>query len=151
MASPVVCFSRKLFFWNLDANVGIGCPNKPEDVQLVQLGYYCMATSTDPAVPVQLKPTFAAVVPGAPYSGNPTDPLTRAIIAHQQTRGGTQDGHVSVISNTTGTYDSAGHQFMLVALDAQIRRQIPGDYPRIDKHAKCPPMLRAAVIRACTF
>ncbi len=150
MASPTVCFTPKLFFWNIDANVGIGSPNRADDVQLVQLGYHCMSVGSDPHVTPQLRTIFAAVVPGAPYSGSPSDPLSVAILAHQRARGGTQDGHVSVITSASGAYNST-NTFMLTALDVQIRRQMPNDYPRLDKHPKCPPALRSAVVKACTL
>lgn len=148
MASPTVCFTPKLFFWNIDANVGIGSPNRPDDVQLVQLGYHCMSKGSDPRITPQLKVIFAAVVPGAPYGGSLQDPLSIAIRAHERSRGGTQDGHVSVIKSATGSY-SASSTYMLTALDVQIRQQIPNDYPRLDKHPMCPPALRSAVVKAC--
>ncbi len=46
MASGIMLGENKAFFWNVDAHVGPACPNKAEDVQLVQLGYHCYARSS---------------------------------------------------------------------------------------------------------
>lgn len=143
MVQPYVLNNR--FFFNIDANVGLNSPNKEEDVQLVQMGYF--AASTNPETPADLKPIYAKVTPGAAYKGDANDPLTVAIIAHQKSRGGTQDGHVSVIRGVT--YDGA-HTYMLTALNNNLIDLQPADFPRLDKHAKCPQVLRAAVKRCCT-
>jgi hypothetical protein len=45
MASGVLIGSGRNFFWNLDANVGPGQTNNPDDVQLIQLAYFCMAAN----------------------------------------------------------------------------------------------------------
>lgn len=150
MVAPVVVGSgeQRRFFWNVSANVGVVSPNKADDVQLVQLAYACAAfgANFDPAT----RAIFAAVVPGAPYSGQEADPLTRAIRAHQKHRGGVQDGHVSVLTNlVTATYDGK-NSFMIVSLNTQMRQQLVGYFPRLDKHAKCPALVRAAVAAACT-
>lgn len=150
MVTPVVvgAVGQRRFFWNLSTNVGAQSPNKPDDVQLVQLGYAC--ASYDTFYDAALRATFAAVVPGAPYSSQENDPLTRAIRAHEKQRGGTQDGHVSVLkSMTDASYDGGAHNYIIVALNWQIRRQLPGNFPRLDKHPRCPSLLRAAVVAAC--
>jgi hypothetical protein len=131
------------FFWNIDANVGLFSPNIQEDVQLVQFGYF--AASLNPHTTPDLKRIFAAVTPGAPYSGDQNDPLTLAIIANEKARGGTQDRHVSVIKGT-GFYDS--RLFMLAALGNHMRDLLRSDFPRLDKHPKCPLLVRAAVVRS---
>jgi hypothetical protein len=150
MVTPVVVGSgdQRRFFWNLSANVGTKSPNKADDVQLVQLGYVC--ASYDTFYSAALRATFAAVIPGAPYSGQENDPLTRAIRAHEQQRGGAQDGHVSVLTSlTNASYDGGAHTFLIVSLNFQLRTQMPGNFPRLDKHPKCPAQLRAAVFSAC--
>lgn len=151
MVKPVVVDNgdRRIFFWNVSANVGVKSPNKPDDVQLVQLGYACAAYDT--FYDAMLRATFAAVVPGAPYSGQENDPLTRAIRAHEKQRGGAQDGHVSVpTSLTNASYDGGAHTYLIVSLNFQFRRQLPGNFPRLDKHPRCPPLIRAAVNAACS-
>ena len=149
MVTPVVVGSgeNRRFFWNVSAKVGAKSPNKPDDVQLVQLGYLCAAADT--FYDAALRATFAAVVPGAPYSGQENDPLTRAIRAHEKERGGAQDGHVSVLTTlTNASYDGA-HTFLIVSLNFHLRKCLPGNFPRLDKHPRCPSLLRAAVNAAC--
>lgn len=134
------------FWWTVHAHVGPGCPNKIEDVQLVQLGYFCKASSQkDGSNPAQ-KAIYAKVVPGAVYSGKLDDPLTIAIKTHQQHRGGTQDGRVSPIGNSVGMYDGQ-HIWMVMALSNAILEVIKANWPRLDSHPKCPAALKGAVER----
>lgn len=147
MVSPTVLKGPKgqRFFFNLDGNVGPNSVNKVEDVQLVQMGYFAMGKAA--ATPPDLKAAASKVVPGAAYSGGATDPLTLAIKAHEASRGGTQDGHVSTLHlGTNAVYDGV-HTFMLTALENNILDLMPNDYPRIDKHPTCPGALKAAVKR----
>jgi hypothetical protein len=132
------------FFFNISGNVGPNCPNKPEDVQLVQFAYFAMAQNKLPEIPPDLMAAAGAVVPGAPYSGSPNDPLTIAIRADERARGGTQDGHISVVRGNLQTY-SADNFYLLVRLVNHIRKLLGKDFPRIDKHPKCPPQLAASV------
>jgi len=138
------------FFWNIDANVGFRSANKTDDVQLVQLAYSVRATRSD--IPAESKRAFAAVKIGAPCTGLGDDPLVVAIRVHQKDRGGTQDGHVSVIHTSNGVYHDSGgdHLFMLAALVNNIFDAMPADFPRIDKHPSCPPALKASVLNVCT-
>jgi hypothetical protein len=133
------------FFFNTTANVGLASPNLLEDVQLVQLGYFALTQDRANLVPEELKQAAAIVVPGAPYTGAPTDPLTVAIKAHQKVVGGPQDGHVSTIKGEL-RYD-ADHLFMLAAMMNFIRAMMGREFPRIDKHPKCPPALAMSVRR----
>lgn len=148
MLTPYVCNinGRSQFTWNIGGNVGIASPNDPEDVQLVQLGYACAAL--EPQVPAATRLVFAKVVPGAPYQGGPQDPLTLAIKAHQKDSGGPQDGHVSVIRSATLTY-AMNSPYMLAYLVGCILRAVAPNAPRIDRHPKCPALLKAAVVRCC--
>jgi hypothetical protein len=135
------------FCFNVDSHVGPGCPNKTDDVQLVQFGYYCMTRSN--YAPFGLTPAEMAiiktVVPGAPYTGSPTDPLTLSIKAHQRARGGTQDGRVSPFTNASGFY---GEQtWMIISLVVNIIIVYSELYPRLDKAPNCPPVLAATVRR----
>ena len=146
MMVPIIAGGK--FFWNLSGNVGTASPNRPDDVQLVQLGYVCAAGG--PKFAAALRVVFGAVVPGAPYTGQEADPLTLAIRGHQTIRGGVQDGHVSVLTNLAGlTYDGE-HTFMMIALNTQMRHRLVGYFPRLDGHPRCPPLVRAAVNAACT-
>lgn len=151
MVSPFVADNgtRKMYYMNVDANVGERSPNKPDDVQLVQFAFTAMAASTkfSPAD----RAIFGAVVPGAPYTGSPGDPLSLAIRRHQALRGGTQDGHVSSMKTTTLSYGAGDgpHFFQLVSMINHIRDFTRGQYPRIDRHPKCPPLLQAKVKNFC--
>lgn len=146
MAKGIV-FNTGRFQWNIDQNVGPGCPNIQEDVHLVQLGYVCMATNTKNPQPAEDKAIYEAVVVGAAYNGAANDPLTLAIKRHQQKRGGTQDGHVSSIKSTAGTYDGA-HTWMLSALNNNILDALGTAWPRIGRHAKATAALKELEKRA---
>jgi hypothetical protein len=141
---------KKRFFWNLDANVGVRSVNTDEDVALVQLGYFFMAQNGQGG-PAE-REIFSQITPGEAYGGREDEPLTKAIRAHQRTRGGTQDGHVSVITTKTGLYvDATGqHTYMLIPLVNNISDGDPDVFPRIDKLGDlCPAVLRTAVVREC--
>ncbi|MBZ2186306.1 MAG: hypothetical protein K7J46_16465 [Bryobacter sp.] len=136
---------RRQFFWSVDAHVGPGCPNRDEDVQLIQFGYFCMAknpgglnifTPAEGAI-------IESVVPGAKYSGQPADPLTFAIRAHQRIRKGTQDGKVSPIQNSSGAYHG-NMTWMVIPLNVQIMDANSAQWPILHKMANCPPALAQA-------
>ena len=151
MATPVIVGSGadRRIAWNVSANVGVSSPNNTLDVQLVQLGYFC-AKDRSNFYDAATRSIFAQVFPGASYSGQENDPLTRAIRAQEKARGGPQDGHVSVMSNlTTQSYDGGTHGYLIVRLSNLIMFAMRRDFPRIDKHPMCPPLLRAFAINAC--
>lgn len=151
MVSPVIAKGSKhaIFYLNLDANVGVNSPNRPDDVQLVQFGFYAMAVRNKD-LPASERAAYVKVIPGAAYTGAPNDPLTIAIRTHQAARGGTQDGHVSVMNaNLTYIDGHASRSFQLAPLVNSIRFVTAGDYPRIDRHPMCPSLLKAAVLSAC--
>lgn len=139
------------FIWNIDSNVGLRSPNKKVDVELVQFGYFCF--SLNPTNTPELNRIYAAVTPGAVYSGAADDPLTLAIIAHEKERGGAQDNHVSPIHGTSDRYKfkDGPHSFMLAALVNNMRDVMKSDFPRIDKHPKCPAQLKNSVKAAFDF
>ncbi|MBI3410423.1 MAG: hypothetical protein HY040_18955 [Planctomycetes bacterium] len=134
-----------VFSWNIDASVGTKSPNRKVDVELVQFGYFALSrnTKSNPTV----KEFAKDVNPGDPYSGADNDPLTLAILEHQKQRGGTQDGHVSPVTGSTGTYSTfdGPHTFQLLVLVNNMRDLLGSDFPRIDKHERCPQALREAV------
>jgi hypothetical protein len=147
MVKPLILngqFGPKVFI-NLSANVGPQSPNKPDDVQFVQLGYLSMSQS--PLLRGRLsqaeREAFGKIKPGAFYSGASDDPLTVAIRAHEAGRGGTQDGHVSVA--TGSTYDGT-HSFIIVPLNNAIRDMMVRDFPRVDKHPQCPAALKVSTM-----
>ena len=137
---------NKLYF-NIDANVGAEAPNLPEDVQLVQLGYYAMGRNQVDAnhyFPPNDLAVFKSVIPGAQYNGDPSDPLSKAIRAHQKARherghGPVPDGHVSAVpAGHSGTYMLP----VLVAYAGLMRADL---YPRFDLYPECPALLRQKV------
>ena len=153
MVSPILIRKgdASRFYWNIDANVGAGSPNRNDDVQLVQLAYAIMAARPD--TPASDRAVYALVKPGFPCTGLEADPLVRAIRAHQARRGGTQDGHVSVIPASSGLYPygTGVVGFMLIALVNNIFDDMPTNFPRLDKHKACPAALRVSVVKACTL
>lgn len=134
------------FYWNTHANVGPGCPNKIEDVQLVQLAYACKAANPVSKIDPATRAIYAKVVPGSHYTGNPNDPLSIAIKTHQKQLGGIQDGVVSSIKNSTGMY-SADKAWMLAALNNNLADILGNNWPFLDRHPQCPPALRDVVSR----
>ena len=148
MVSPIILNGSNgpRVFLNIDGNVGPRSPNKPEDVQLVQLGYASMLLSPQSQrfLSQAERQAFANVKPGAPYSGAPDDPLTLSITAHEASRGGQQDGHVSCARGLS--YDGGKHSFVVLALNNAIRDMMVRDFPRLDKHPQCPAALRVRVL-----
>jgi hypothetical protein len=156
MVMPVVVSGSQFFYWNLSANVGLGCPNRIDDVQLVQLGYaLALETSWDNVVfDAEMRSICKKIIPGQPYSGVANDPLTLAIVAHQKKQKIAPDGHVSVLPPmSSGVYQKHGtnHVFLLVRLVNAIKEMTPEYFPRIDLHPKCPLALKSAVRKCCVF
>ena len=131
------------FGWSVSSHVGPNCPNNPEDVQLVQLGYYCAART--PIGVAKFTPQevaiLSSVVPGAPYNGSLSDPLTLSIKAHQRVHGGTQDGRISPITGESGWY--GGATYLMLTLCGRMMELRPEIYPRLDKFPNCPTLIVA--------
>ena len=140
MAKGIVCNNGR-FYWTVETHVGPGCPNKVDDVQLVQFCYSCLAANPKTPVTPADRAIFAAVVPGAPYTGSQADPLTIAIKLHQKQRGGTQDGRISPAQQTI-TYE-----WMILSLSNNTSNYVGQIWPRIDLHPKCPATLKAIVLK----
>ena len=89
MAIPVIIGSGagRRFAWNLSANVGVSSPNQADDVQLVQLGDACAQYGSN--FDAATRAIFAAVMPGAPYTGQAKSSCTsifRALISVPKSR-----------------------------------------------------------------
>lgn len=130
--------------WNLNANVGFASPNRQDDVELVQLGYFIMGKRKLGAMPTDLLAMMAAIRVGSICTGRMDDPLVQLIFAHQKHRKSTVDGRVSVISNSTGTF--GGETYLLGSLINNIFADQPELFPRVDKHPRCGSTLRQSVI-----
>jgi hypothetical protein len=140
--------------WNTDAHVGLRSPNKLEDVHLVQFGFFCMGLLTSKIRDPQNRAIYAAVKLETPCTGQENDPLVIAIRTMEKSRGGTQDGFVSNIPGPTGVYaDAAGlHANILLTLLNNIFDAVGGaNWPRLDKHQKCPTLVKTRIVEACTL
>jgi hypothetical protein len=109
--------------------------NKLDDVELVRFGYNCMRLNT--RFPTT-DPGLLSALKAMRRTGGFDQDLADVIVAHQRSRGGTQDGIVSVarISATSKNrerYDGA-HSWIIVALDNNMVDVAADVYPRIDKH-----------------
>lgn len=127
--------------WNIERHVGVGAPNDPADVQLVQFGYLMMGRNPRLVKTPEEMALFNAVKVGAPCTGREDDPLVKLIRHAQKRRGGTQDGKVSPIKTASGDYDST-HSYILTNLNAHSQSMMPKIYPRIDQHPECPFLLK---------
>lgn len=139
--------------WNIDGRVGAKSPNLIDDVQLVQFGNYCMLKNTKGSSADE-RETFSRIPIGRMCTGRDDDPLVRAIKAHQASRGGTQDGFISVLQPTRVTYESGGKKLgvMLNALLNAMFDEIGGDkWPRIHDHDKCPAELKKKLATLSNF
>lgn len=132
---------RPRLSWNLDANVGLNSPNRQDDVELVQLGYLAMAANPASGIAPELRTMIRQIVVGERCSGRQDDKLVKIIFFHQKDRGTMADGHISVLKGDMLTID-----FALNPLLNNIHDSIPNDYPRVEKHPRCGPMLRLAVL-----
>lgn len=137
------------FWWNVDAKVGFGSPNRQEDVELVQFGYTFLAKS--PLATPELKAAIAAVRLGSACTGRDDDPLVRAIRLHEKVRGTSTDGYVSVMPGSTFNYTYQGHakSYLIATLVINIAQATPMVYPRIDLAPGCPSTLKTAVAKKC--
>jgi len=137
------------FLWNIDENVGMACPNQTEDVHLVQLAYHCLSLNPMANLTQTEKDLYGAVIPGAPYTGQPNDPLTLAIKYQQRKRGGIQDGQVSRM-HPSAVY-AAGTTWMLLPLNNNLAAVLGSQWPHIDKHPKCTTVLKELTSRTFAF
>jgi hypothetical protein len=139
-------------YWNVSANVGLASPNRPDDVELVQFGYYAMLNNPKVEKTDEQRQAFSKIIPGQRCNGTAADPLVAAILAHEKARGQAQDGHVSSITNG-GVYRAADgrHTFLMLALNANMYDLVPDAFPRIDRHPQCPPQVAQLVKRTCSL
>ena len=122
------------FVFNLDADVGKASPNKLDDVELVRFGYFCKKNNpiAQPLISAREKVALQTMQPRGPYRAD----LQEVIDANQESRGGPQDGKVSVGKAQiihSGSYDGA-HIWIIYVLDKNMRDVLPSIWPRIDLH-----------------
>ena len=133
------------FFFNLDADVGKMSPNRIEDVELVRFGYFCKKSNPRALLLMSAreKVSVLALQPRGPYRSD----LQEAIDAHQENRGGTQDGKVSVGKPQLShgeRYDRA-HVWIIFTLCYNLAAVLPNIYPRIDLHDQSGPEISKRV------
>ena len=154
MVYPILATAGKfsIFAFNLDANVGVGCPNRIADVQFCQLGF--AMRSLAPNIAPDLRALFRSVPFGPVCSGRPDDPLCAAIIAWQSDRagyniGGTQDRHISKFANNTFRYEAGNERlaYLLLPLNASIQQGLADRWPRVDLIDGCPSALKDEITR----
>jgi hypothetical protein len=141
-------------WWNLSSNVGLKSPNNPDDVQLVQFGFFCMGLPTSKISDPQFRGIYAAVVPGSRFAAIENDPLQIAIRTLERSRGGAQDGHISPAPQQGFSYgDKTGRHAFLIGTIMNNAFDAVGAavWPRLDKHPRCPPLVAAHVRAASTF
>ena len=115
------------FFWNLSTPVGLGRPNRTDDVELVRFGYHMMRIASDInlATP-QLRDALRQM--------RRTGDFDTVIRAHQAEKKIPIDGKVSVAHVTAanrGRYD--GHHSWIIVNLNNFMRDFQA-YPRIDLH-----------------
>ena len=147
MVIAVAEVKGQAFRWNLSTAVGPGQINKPDDVELVRFGYFCMLQNKKFPPSPGLVPALKATRSFGKFDQD----LADMIVAHQQDRGGTQDGIVSVANITfTSTnrelYDRK-HSWIVIALNNNMRDVAADIYPRIDNHPDSGPDITSAVRR----
>ncbi len=124
------------FFWNLSHDVGPGCPNQMDDVELVRFGYYCMGNNPASGT---IPPAQKARLLGLSLSGPFDSHLAAVIRDHQAARGGVQDGKVSTIKNATGYYGNKS--WIMVILNNNMMDILGETWPRIDRHHQTSALL----------
>ncbi len=134
MVSPLIFNDR--FLWNVSADVGQGKPNKLDDVELVRFGY--LAFLTNPPTISQAPEKFRTALTRMRTIGPFGQDLQDVIVQHELTRGGTQDGCVSVMHPNRanrGTYDGK-HIWIILSLNNNMKDILRDLYPRIDRHTQ---------------
>jgi hypothetical protein len=122
------------FLWNLTAPVGVGQPNKLDDVELVRFGYFMMRSAPDVGA---FSKELRDALQGMRRTGGFGDDLDAVIRAHQRHKhenpvdGKISVAHVTVINQ--GRFD--GHIPWIVVNLNNFMRDFD-QYPRIDLHAE---------------
>ena len=140
----------KSMCWNLTSPVGPGKPNLAGDVEFVRFGYFLMRDNpiARPFLTDREKRALAAVRPQGLFGPD----LAECIAAHEQSRGGTQDGFVSVMRDVQvnkGAYDHKHKWIVLVLNNNMIDMTVV--FPRIDLHGASGPQISKAVAGICNF
>jgi hypothetical protein len=130
-------------FYNLESNVGYGCPNKRTDVLLVQFFLREILNQAD---------SLAARPPGKDLSvdglfGSQTEAWIRAYQSFVKSKGKNivVDGKVNAAPADYSARIRGNTAYTIAHLNATYRRRWRQDHDYLDKCARAPGELRAAV------
>lgn len=132
--------------WTIDASVGKRAANSvPADVAYIQ--WYYQLASTFRETPPERQAIYRKVQVTGHCTGQDSDPLVQAIIAHQQgLNHPVVDGKVSVLSGSAGDQRLiGGNAFMVLRIGARIAYMFPDLWPRLDKMPGCPKVVADVV------
>ena len=122
-----------IFFWNVDAAVGLHGANNFDDVMFVQWCFYKL--SKWDRIPADLRKVLAQTPVSGSCTGRDNDPLVTSIKAFQASElmTGMVDGRVSPAKGG-GYYKYYGDKqaFLILRLNGVLRVLHPQQYPRID-------------------
>lgn len=118
-----------VFYFNLSADVGAGCPNHLDDVEFVRFGIYCAAQKLSSGGGSPLDAAFVLAAAKVGKSG-PFDPaLGDAILALQKSQKLREDSRVDVAK---GIVTPHGTIYLLQNMQFYMRYYCKHVYPRID-------------------
>ena len=134
------------FEFNLTTDVGKASPNRLDDVELVRYGYFCLGRNRQVT---QITPRLRTALQRMRSVGVYGSDLQEVIDAHQQARGGTQDGKVSVgkaqaRKGQSLRYDDI-HSWIIYILTANMANNNPDGFPRIDQEIEAGDAISATV------
>ena len=122
-----------LFFWNVDATVGLHGVNLFDDVMFVQWCFY--KASKWNKLDARLREVFATTPISGECTGHEGDMLISSIKALQQSdmlKGAMVDGLVSPAKGGHYKYHGGERTYLIFYLNAVLRVLYPKLFPRID-------------------
>lgn len=132
----------------IDQNVGRGCPNLVDDVELVRYAYACSDRLS------YISPITKAKIAGMKGIGGYGPDLQAVIDANQKVRGGEQDGRVSKLPAsfaTSGTRYDSKNTFIMWQMNLWMFDAEPLLWPRIDRSILSGPAITATMKKLLTF
>ena len=128
--------------FNVDQPVGEGCPNRPDDVLLVQFLIKRAAEKGTMAGKQDQKRRMLAV-PQTGYCDAATVDGIRAVQEYLQNKGGaTPDGRITPSSSTTRF---GNHVFTIGNLNSTVRHHHPDEWPRLQDIDGCPSGIKERI------
>ena len=123
--------------FNVDSHVGPGCPNKIEDVLLVQ--FFLSETAG-----LAIEPVLKSKLTKVPKSGTCDSATIDGIRAFQQSFHDRNPAQVvdGIVSPAKGA-SYGGGAWTIVLLNVNVRDANSGAWPRLQDYIGCPPILAA--------